>query len=230
MDITTGTPSEWSEARVARVVAAIMRNEHALSKGAREDRYAVDGLIHMYRGLSGQADARKRIGEAVASYLRTGSTMERAIALSFYNSCMNAWGGETLGELAAANDDGFEMSTPVPIGGVTGKSMREALFYAAFSWNGGEGVTPTMLDLAKQDALTGDGQAFLKDLARNDAEWFSEHEQTFLSLYDKAVAAVWRARVEAGADPMDTLNVLKSNASSIGLVSVSYTHLRAHET
>jgi hypothetical protein len=223
MDMSTGASSDWSDARVSRVVASIMRNEHALSKGGREDRYAVDGLIHTYRELTGQPDVRKRIGDAVSSYLRTGTTMERATALSFYNACMDAYGGGVLGELAATGDDGFEATTPVPIGGVTGKSMREALFYAAFSWNGGEGVTEAMLTQAKEDALTGDGEAFLKDLARNDAAWFSKHENTLLSLYNKAAAAVWRARVEGGADPMETLHALKPHISGAGRVSLQMT-------
>jgi hypothetical protein len=149
--------------------------------------------------------------------------MERAVALSFYNGCMDAYGGEALGELAAVGDDGFEATTPVPIAGVTGTSMREALFYAAFSWNGGEGVTDAMLTQAKEDALTGDGEAFLKDLARNDSAWFAQHENTLLSLYNKAAAAVWRARVEAGSDPLQALSELKPHISGAGLVSLQMT-------
>jgi hypothetical protein len=223
MNMGEGTGSAWSDAEVLRVVAAIMRNDHALSYRGREDRYAVDGLIHAYRALSGQDEVRKRIGEAVAGYLRTGSTMERAIALSFYNSCMSAWGGQVLGELAAAEDDGFERTTPVPIGGVTGKSMREALFYAAFSWNGGEGVTDGMLAVAKEDALTGHGEASLRDLSRIDSAWFSRHEETLLSIYEKAIASVWRARVEAGSDPMGSLEALKSHLRGAGHVSLRMT-------
>jgi hypothetical protein len=223
MDKGEGTFSAWSEAKVLRVVAAVMRNEHALSYRGREDRYAVDGLIHAYRALSGQVDVQKRIGEAVAGYLRTGTTMERAIALSFYNSCMSAWGGQVLCELAAAGDDGFEMTTPVPIDGVTGRSMREALFYAAFSWNSGDGVTDAMLVMAKEDALTGDGETFLKDLSRTDPGWFSQHEEALLSLYDKAVGSVWRARVESGADPMATLDAVKPHIRGAGNVSLKMT-------
>lgn len=209
------TDIDWQTADIQDVVGNVMDGKFLLG-GKRDDRLPIDPLVRAYRDLAHSPSIQASIGKAVSTYIESGSVEQKGFALSFYESCPTAAGGEVMAKVAKAGADGFAETTRNSTPGLIGDTMREALLYRAMSWNGGEAVDEALLKVVHEDVLSHDGGTLLHDTARHSPDWFKSHESTILSLYPGHVAAVWKARVRRGDDPEQALDDVLVSASAEG--------------
>lgn len=216
--MTTAAGIDWSAVDVQQTVDGIFRGE-GLGSVSRDDRTPIDRLVRAHKEVS--SSEAKAIGQAVARWLSKGSVEQKAWALKFYELRPMAAGGDSMAQLVRDGADGYSSSTRNPMDSSVGHSLRESLLYQAAQWKDGSAVDSALLDVLRDDTLAGDGGSLIATLARHDKSWVQKNLSTLIGLYPDDLGAIWKAQVDAGADPEKALRDLLPHTSAKGRKSLS---------